>query len=254
MGTSSIFPGNNDRNPLLPSDYEEQTQQEQPVKPVTWKTVKTNMSKFVTSNGTHGSPAHIIRQAIKANGGSYRMTLNSLSGIHAASNLGTFFAGIREQGISKTLLEFGIEYVGKSVGEIFSRLVSVIASTSTLKNDIIALEASQAALSNIYDYIAKNDLDFSCLDHMPVGIMDTAMKLFLTELIWASIMKDLQCRIEKYMNDTNTACQREKELKDTIGAVVDVEYNSHGSLIQRNVQEAVRFLLERCLSVLEGIV
>ena len=29
MGTSSIFRGNNDKNPLLASDYEEQTQQEE---------------------------------------------------------------------------------------------------------------------------------------------------------------------------------------------------------------------------------
>ena len=42
MGTSSIFRGNNDRNPLLPSDYEEQTQIVE--QPVTWKTVKTDMS------------------------------------------------------------------------------------------------------------------------------------------------------------------------------------------------------------------
>ena len=40
MGTSSIFRGNNDRNPLLPSDYEEQTQIVE--QPVTWKTVKPN--------------------------------------------------------------------------------------------------------------------------------------------------------------------------------------------------------------------
>ena len=43
MGTSSIFRGNNDRNPLLPSDYEEQGQDQ--VQSVTWKTVKTDMSK-----------------------------------------------------------------------------------------------------------------------------------------------------------------------------------------------------------------
>ena len=52
MGTSSIFRGNNDRNPLLPSDYEEQGQDQ--VQSVTWKTVKTDMSKYITSGGTHG--------------------------------------------------------------------------------------------------------------------------------------------------------------------------------------------------------
>lgn len=254
MGTSSIFQGNNDKNPLLPSDYEEQSQQEKPLKPVTWKAVKTNMSKYVTSSGTHGSPSHIIRQAIKVNGGARRMTSNSISGIHAASNLGSFFANIRERGVFETLLQLGIECEGKSVGEIFSRLVSVISSDSTSKEDIVAREASQVALSNIYDYIAENNLDFSCVDHMPIEIMDKAMKAFLTEYIWGSIMRDLECRIEQYMKDSSSACEREQELKDTIEAIVDVEYDKHGSLIQKNVQEAVHILLERCLIVLEGII
>ena len=56
------------------------------------------------------------------------------------------------------------------------------------------------------------------------------------------------------MSDVTSACEREKELKDTIEAVVDIEYDNHGSLIQDDVNEAVLALTERCLSVLEGIV
>lgn len=97
-------------------------------------------------------------------------------------------------------------------------------------------------------------MDFSCIDNMPVEVMDKAMKSFLTEYIWATVMKDLECRVEQYMSDVTSACEREKELKDTIEAVVDIEYDNHGSLIQDDVNEAVLALTERCLSVLEGIV
>ena len=97
-------------------------------------------------------------------------------------------------------------------------------------------------------------MDFSCIDNMPVEVMDKAMKSFLVEYIWATVMKDLECRVEQYMSDVASACERERELKDIIEAVVDVEYDNHGSLIQDDVNEAVSALTERCLSVLEGIV
>lgn len=259
MGTSSIFRGNNDKNPLLPSDYEEQTQQEeaqqeQIVKPVTWKAVKTNMSKYVNSNGTRGTAAHIIRQSIKANGGAHRMTMSSGSGIRSAINLGSFFAGIRDKGIYKTLLELGVDYQGKDIQEVLSFLINAMSEDSQSKNDIVAREASQAALSSIYDYLVENNLNLESLNHLPIELMDQAMKLFFAEFIWASIMKDLACRVEQYMQDIDSAYQREQELKGIIEAVVDVEYNKHGSLIDKNVQDAVHFLLERCLGVLEGIV
>ena len=60
--------------------------------------------------------------------------------------------------------------------------------------------------------------------------------------------------MEQYMLDVSSACEREKELKDTIEAVIDIEYDNHGSIIQNDVNEAILGLTERCLSVLEGIV
>ncbi len=42
MGTSSIFHGRNDRNPLLPDDFEENPDE---FEPTTGKSVKTDMSK-----------------------------------------------------------------------------------------------------------------------------------------------------------------------------------------------------------------
>ena len=252
MGTSSIFRGNNDRNSLLPSDYEKESQIMG--RKVTWKTVKTDMSKYVSSSGAHGSAKHIVRQAIKANGGSRRMVLNSSSSMSAARSLGGFFVGVRSNGIYATLQQLGIEYEGRSVNDILSHLINVISPHAETKEDIVSRQASQSALSNVYKYITDNNMDFSCVDNMPVEIMDKAMKSFLIEYIWATVMKDLEFRVEKYMPDTDSAFERENELKEIIEAVVDVEYDNHGSLIQNSINDAVSSLTEQCLSVLEGIV
>lgn len=57
MGTSSIYHGPTKNNPLLPSDYEDEKPNQEnnttnePI--VTWKTVKTDFTKYI--NGKSGS-------------------------------------------------------------------------------------------------------------------------------------------------------------------------------------------------------
>lgn len=252
MGTSSIFTGKKDKHPLVPTDFDEQ--QEKKIPPVTWKTVKTDMSKYISSGGTYGTAKHIISQAIKANGGAHRMTQHSTAGIRAAINMGNFFAGIASKGISVTLQQLGVQYEGKSVHAIFSNLINAIAPTAESKEDIVARDATMMALGNIYDYVLENDLALSSLDQMPKELIDNAIKSFLSEYIWANIMKDLESRIEQYMDDTSSACDRENDLKEVIEAVVDVEYDKNGSIIKKEITETVSFLMERCLGMLEGIV
>ena len=252
MGTSNIFRGNNDRNSLLPSDYEEQSQRMET--PVTWKTAKSDMSKYISSNGSYGNARHIIRQAIKANGGVHRITASSSSSIRAARGLAGFFADIRANGIYTTLQHLGVQYEGKSVNSIFSHLINSISPEAKTKEDIVARIASQAALSNVYEYVIDNDMDLSCIDKMPIEVMDKEIKSFLIEYIWATIMKDLECRVEQYMSDVDSASAREKELKGTIEAVVDVEYDNHSSFMQRDITEVIPVLMEQCLSVLEGFI
>lgn len=252
MGTSSIFRGNNDRNPLLPLGYEEESQKT--VHQVTWKTVKTDMSKYISSGGLHGNARHIIRQAIKANGGAHRMVASSSSSMRAAQGLVRFFVDVGVSGVYTTFKQLGIQYEGKSVKDVFSHLINSLSPKAITKEDIVARQALEAALCKLCEYVTDNDMDFSCIDNMSIEVMDLAMKSFLIEYIWATVMKDLECRVEQYMSDVTTACEREKELKDIIEAVVDVEYDNNESLMKNNVNEAVLALTERCLSILEGIV
>ena len=79
MGTSNIFWGNNDHGSLLPDDYDNQFDGGKEASElidsptVSWKTVKTDMSKYVTKKGRYSSPRHIVHQYIKASGGSKRL-------------------------------------------------------------------------------------------------------------------------------------------------------------------------------------
>lgn len=138
MGTSSIFNGRNDRNPLLPEDYDpEQSENPNTTEPVKWQTVKSDMSKYINSGGTYGSPRRIAQKYVSAAGGSHRMASQAHSGIKTGGNIGGLFNSIATNGLEATFKNLGIEYIGKPVSEVFSRLVDIVAPDSNTKEDIV---------------------------------------------------------------------------------------------------------------------
>ena len=118
MGTSSIFNGNNDRNPLLPSDYDDNSIQ---ASQVTWQTVKTDMTKYINGGGGNGGAKHIVKQYVKASGGYRNVMSASSAGFRTAGNFGNMFQSIHSNGIQTTLHNLGIQLQGKPVTEVFSR-------------------------------------------------------------------------------------------------------------------------------------
>lgn len=255
MGTSSIFNGINDRNPLLPEDYNpEQNENADKSEPVKWQTVKSDMSKYIKSGGTYSSPGHIARQYVKAAGGSHRMASQAHSGVKVGGNLGGIFHDIKSNGLEATFRNLGIEYIGKPVSEVFSRLVDIVAPDSNTKEDIAAKEAAQAALSKIFDYVEANEMDIESINNMPQKLMNEALKEYVGSYIWISMMKDLGSRLEMYMADSQDAYAVECEFKDMIMGIVDVEFRNKGDIINGNAATAIKDLHERCLGVLEGII
>ncbi len=268
MGTSSIFNGRNDRNPLLPEDYnstQDETYDEMYEVPdvldeasavldsVKWKTVKSDMSKYIKSGGTYGSKKHIARQYVKAAGGHRSMSSQSYSGKKAGGNLGNLFRGIVTDGVKDTFKNFGIEYEGKSIEEIFSRLVDAIATDSNTKEDIVAKVATQAALSKIFDYVESNEMDIDCLNSMSIDLMYEAMKEYISSYIWITMMKDLGSRLEIHVINADDSYGMECEFKEMIMGIVDVEFNKLESIINNNISSTIADIYERCLGVMEGI-
>lgn len=255
MGTSSIFNGRNDRNPLLPEDYDPtQEEQKNSSGPIKWQTVKSNMSKYIKSGGTYGTIRHIAQQYVKAAGGSSRMASQSYSGRKAGRNIGNFFSGVVNNGVEETFKSLGIQYTGKSVEEIFSRLVDVIAPNSNTKEDIIAKEATQMALSRVYDYVEANEMDVECINNMPSELMNGVLKEYVGSYIWITMMSDLGSRLEMYISNSENSYAMECEFKDMIMGIVDVEFDKQGNIINQEIASTMNSLYEKCLGVLEGIV
>ncbi|MGJ0847309.1 hypothetical protein ACR77J_11525 [Tissierella praeacuta] len=253
MGTSSIYNGKNDRNPLLPDDYmDEENNEDMKNTTVKWQTVKTNMSKFINSGGNSGSVSHIVKQYIKASGGSSRLASQSISGISTGITLGTFLNGIRNSGFEITFKNLGIQYIGKSVQDVFSQLINIISLASDTKEDIVAKEAAQQALSKVYDYIEINEMNLEYLDSMSPALMNEVLCEYVSSYIWTLIMKDLTSRFEIYIDNPKQTLSFEKEFKDYIASTVKIEFESEGDIINQGVSTSISNLYEKCLKVLEG--
>ena len=256
MGTSSIYNGRMDKNPLLPDDYDTNGEQEnvepQNIPKVSWQTVKTDMSKFINSGGQSGSVKHIARQYVKASGGSGPMLNQSSAGMRTAGNIGNFLNGIRTEGIVTTLQKFGITYAGRSVYEVLSELVSAVAFNSDIKEDIVAKEAAQESLSKIYNYVETNNMELESLDSMPAVLMNEALCEYVGSYIWIKMMNDLESRFEKYMGNPKEALGIEQEFKQYIFNTVRVEFENKGDMINQDVPSSIVTLYSKCLDVLEG--
>ena len=289
MGTSNIYHGKNDRNPLLPEDYDstinggdnsgesndnannsgeddnniggsnENKSSENIANgntetiPIKWKTVKTDMSKYIRSGGTKGNINHIVKQYIRASGGSSKLVSQSRSGIRAGSGLGIILNDIRRHGVEITFRNLGIDFAGRSVKEIFSQLINILAPMSDTKEDIVAKEASQEALSKVYDYIEKNEMDIECLNKMDPILMNEVLCEYVSSYIWTMIMNDLGSRFEIYIEDPKQTLSLEQEFKDYIYSTAKVEFETKGDIVNHDVASAITDLYERCLKTLEGI-
>ncbi len=176
------------------------------------------------------------------------------SGIRTGGGIGGFFNSIKTNGIEITFQNLGIQYLGKNVQEVFSRLLDALAPSSDTKEDVVAKDAAQEALSKIFDYIESNGLDINSLNNIPTELMNEALCEYVGSYIWITMMKDLGSRFEKYMKDPKKTYSMECELKEMILGIVQVEFVNKGDIINQNVKVAISELYEQCLKVLEGVI
>ena len=264
MGTSSIFHGQTKSNVLLPDDFDNETIEnddynEQNQYDVTWATVKSNFSKYINSKSGRslrggGTINHVAKQYVRAAGGTKKLMSIAKSGVFSGRNLYNFYNSIVNTGISNTLKSLHIQLQGKSANEIISILINAISPNSVTKEDIIARDATQYALSHLYDYIERNDMEIECLDNMPQSLIDISMCAYIESYIWGVMLKDLASRLEIYENDPKAAFEIEQELKGYIKGIVEVEFKKDDEIFQKNPTNIVDSLMKRCFLAMEGIV
>lgn len=251
MGTSSSHSGSKDKKGLLPNDYNEKQ-----FKPeVSWQTTKTGFSKYI--NGHGGSVGRTARNYVKASGGTERLLKNSKSGIKGAVNIGKLFSDIQQYGYQKTFDDLGIEYQGKSVKEICSRLVNYIVDASDSKEDSVARIAAVNAMSKIYEYMENNNLEIQSLDKVDNELMEQVLSTYVECYIWGRILNDLQYCLEKYSDDIDRTVKVEQEMKDYVSSKVSTTFQikeiREKVFGHQSIEDGIEELYRKCYLVLEDM-
>jgi len=258
MGTSSIYRGPIDNNPLLPEGFDsnelngdQEQQGKEPLAP--WKAAKNSMSQYI--NESHSNRGRVLRSYTKALGGASNAASTARSGIKSAVNLGIFLSSVSSEGLENTLQRISVNFKGKGVEELFSTLVNVLVPESNLKEDAIARKASIDALSQLYEFVEQNDMDIKALDSLNQEFFDTVMATFISSFIFERLLNDLESRFEQYASDTNLAIEKESEVKEYIIQHTDVKLQDidfkNIDYNQSSIEDVFEGIYKECYEVLE---
>lgn len=275
MGTSSIFNGPKDNSSnLFPFDYQPNSDADDASSPDNvpastsetdtdvpspefhpWKNVKGEISRLASNYNSldYKSRQEKIRKVashhIKASGGSAKITQGALSGITTGGSLFGFFSNIATKGYSDTFSSLNISTQGKTAKEVFSQLVNAISKASNTKEDIISREATTAALSELYDYLDRNDMDFEALNEMPLELINLCEITYITEWIWGKLFSDLGSRVDNKACNDETAASIEQDFKEYIRSTVEIQFNKIGS--RSNPRDFAASLFTQCYEAME---
>lgn len=267
MGTSSSYDGQKDHKKLIPDDYNEEENSEEENseeenseeenRGITWQGAKTQFSKYINNN--HGAGVRkTASNYVKAAGGRKNLLKKSKSGISVAVRFANTLLSMKEKGLYKTFEELGIEYKGKSMEEICSLLVNSIAEEGITKDEIIGREAITDAISEMYEYIEKNNLDFELTNSVPENLMDQVLCKFIGSYIWGKILNNLEICLEKNCSETKRSKNIEQDMKDYVVATVSAAFEFKGmreKIFGRNsMSQAIETLYDDCYKTLEKFV
>lgn len=260
MGTSSSFKGKVG-NALLPSDFDTSDEmanendnnednkvddgnQKTPEKEnnINWTSAKASMSKYISSSGKIGTPKSIVRNYIKASGGSNRIISNSNNSRNATYKVGNILERFTSQGISKTLDDIGLSLSRYSLPEAMSRLVNYVEDSAVSKSDVAIRTATANTLEKLMELNVNNDR----LDQATTTVL---MQYFMADLIWQQMLIDFGYSFEKYGNDQNALIKVEEEIKAYIKANVEEAFKRNkDKTFSKYMYDSV---IKNCLEIME---
>ncbi len=274
MGTSSIYDGPNDKNPLLPEGFEDEYTNDEDLETDntdneedeekdkkddqesvhgSWQETKKSMSQYITGNSS--SKGRVSGNYVRAYGGSKAASNQAVSGRRATIQLGRFLSSIVQDGIYKTLESLQIDYIGKSVETLLSEIVNLLSPNSNTKEDVVARNALIEVECKMYEFIIQNGMDLKSLDNMNAALFDEIMGSYVTAYIFERMLSDLQSRFEKYADNAQVALQKEQEFREFIQISVELRLNdiklSRLNYQDKSIDRIIKDLYTECYRVLE---
>lgn len=220
-----------------------------------WTQAKKAMSKYASGNGGSNGRKTAVRDYVKSHGGSTNAARSAKSGIRTTINIGDFFNGVSQKGISQVLNDYHIPFEGRKPKDILNDIVNAIAPIPNTNEDAVARKALIDTMSIIYEKFDDEDKDISLLDSTDFNLADLLITKYVETYIYERLLNELGSRIERKAENSVAAAKIEKELKEYIETKVSTTLNDKPlSVINsqtKNVNIVVEGLYQQCYKVLE---
>ena len=220
-----------------------------------WRSAKNSMSKYASGKGGRNGKKNAVSNYVKGYGGSHNAAKSAKSAIRTTINIGDFFKGVSQKGITQVLQERQIPIEDRKPKEILNDIVNILAPTPNLNDDSVARKALVNTMSIVYEKFDDENKDITLLDSFDSDITKMLITKYIETFIYERLIHDVGSRIEKKAENSNSAAKIEKELKDYIESKVSTTLKDKPlSIISsdtKNVYMLVEGLYQKCYKVLE---
>lgn len=261
--------GNNQRNPLLPDDFNDggegennnEAEQNQGqgneqvnnnVNDNKWENTKRHFAKLASGNSKNIGKG--VSNYVKAYGGSKSATKNAISGVRTTISLANFLASASTNSIKETLESIDIDYKDKSIVEVLNDVINYLAPTPITKEDSIARKALIITMEKLYELIENETIKFDLDGKLDVKILNEIIPLYVKSYIYERLINDLGSRIEANTINSASAIKLEKELKDYINSKVEIAFKGKDMSKTSFSKKEVESLYNQCYNVMEDLI
>ncbi|MDR2384165.1 MAG: hypothetical protein LBD80_00685 [Tannerella sp.] len=238
---------------------EQQNESNQPAQnqpqQTSWQKAKTAMSKYASKGGSAKGKSGAVSYYVKGYGGARNAAKTAKAGIRTTINVGNFFGGVSNRGISQVLKEYNIQTDGRSPKQILNDIVNVLAPNPDTNDDSVARKALISTMSVIYEKFDDEKQDISLLDSLDSNISEKIVSKYIETFIYERLINDVGSRIETKAENSSQVLKIEKELKEYIESKVSTTLKdkplSSINTNSNNVYSFVEELYHQCYKVLE---
>ena len=97
-------------------------------------------------------------------------------------------------------------------------MVNYVVDSSDSKEDSVARIAAVNAMSKMYEYVEKNNMEIQSLNKVNNELIEQVLSTYVECYIWGRILNDLQYCLEKYSDDIDRTIEVEQEMKDYVSS------------------------------------
>lgn len=268
---SGYSDGGNPRNPLLPDDFDDssenprdkpeldqdQDQNNNPKKEIpkdntNWQAVKNAMSRL--ASGSSSDIKGTVSKYVRAHGGGKSASKNAISGVRTTVNLGNFLSSASTEGLKETLQNYKIDYENKSISEVLNNLVNFLTPTPVTKEDSIARKALIVTMEKLYELIEKENISIELIEKLDGNSLNQIIPLYVESYIYERLINDLGSRIEENSINSNNAVKLEKDLKEYIISKVEITFRGKDLSTISFDKKEVESLYNQCYNVMEDLI